>query len=359
LFSELVQQDAGENVFISPASVALALAMTCNGASGTTQEAMGKTLELPGLSREELNQANAALESALESPNPDVQLTLANSLWARQGIPFRPEFLRRNQDFYRAEVVELDFDDPGAPKTINDWVNRKTHGKISQMVERIGPTMVLYLINAIYFKGKWAKPFDQERTRERPFTRLDDTTRPCPMMEQQDRFPYYRGESFQAVRLPYGQGRLSMYLFLPDKGSRLEAFQKGLTAERWNQWMSRFREKEGRIVLPRFRLEYQADLKASLGALGLGVAFDRQRADFDDLSPVRPLFIGEVTHKTFVEVNEEGTEAAAATAVATAAEGVPIRERPFYMVMDRPFFCAIRDNATGMVWFMGSIVEPE
>jgi serpin B len=359
LFDKLAKQDAGKNIFVSPSSAAFALAMIYNGASGETQQAMAKALELKGMSLQEINQANAALRATLASSGPKVQLSIANSLWARRGVTFKPEFIKRNQDFYTAQVSALDFALPSAAATINDWVSQKTNGKITKIVENIPSDAILYLINAIYFKGNWAQPFDKVKTKEGPFTLLNGAKKKHPMMSQAGRYRYLRGNKFQAISLPYGAGKMSMYVFLPDKESNLNTFLAGLNAENWASWMPQFRSQDGNIVLPRFKLEYEVVLNSALQTLGMETAFDPQRANFGEMCSVSPsanVFIGEVKHKTFVEVNEEGTEAAAVTSGGMRATAyIP----PFSMVVDRPFFCAIRDDQTGTVLFMGVIVEPK
>jgi len=362
LFAELLKEEPGKNVFVSPSSVAFALSMTYNGATGETQEAMAKALELQGLTLDEVNRANAALKGILQNPDPQVELSIANSLWARKGIEFKPTFIEANKRSYGARVTTLDFAAPGAADTINGWVSKETKGKIKEIVpEQIDAAAIMFLINAVYFKGRWTDPFEKASTMDRPFTLLDGSEKAVPMMSQSGEYPYLETEGFQAISLPYGQERVSMYVFLPSKGSSLKKLCQGLTAETWDEWMSKFVTKEGSIKLPRFRTECDFSLNDSLKALGMEVAFDHDRADFGAMCPTPPnVYIDEVKHKTFVEVNEEGTEAAAVTSVEMGVTAAPpSEERPFEMVVDRPFLCAIRDNETGTVLFMGAIVEPE
>jgi serine protease inhibitor len=358
LFSEVLKQDRQKNVFVSPSSVAIALSMTYNGAGGTTQQAMAKALELKGLSLQEVNQANSDLKALLQQSDPKVELTIANSLWTKQGVNFKSAFLESNKTFYDAQVTTLDFSSPAAPKEINTWVNRNTRGKISEIVDSIDPQQVMFLVNAIYFKGKWTTEFDKQQTSDRPFFLTNGSQKQHPTMQQRGEYRYFETEQFQAVSLPYGKGRTSLYVFLPKKESNLTAFSKTLTAENWQTWMKKFGKREGLIQLPRFKMEYEIELKKALSALGMGEAFDRQRANFSNLGDV-PLSIDEVKHKTFVEVNEEGTEAAAVTSVGIRATSVQVDNQPFEMKVDRPFFCAIRDNKTGSILFMGSIVDPK
>jgi len=356
LLAQLAEQDAGKNLFVSPSSVAMALAMTYNGAKGTTKQAMAETLGLAGMSRQEVNEAHAALRESLEDPDPDVQLAVANSLWGRKDLAFQPDFIQRNTDCYGAEIASVDFLAPGTLDTINGWVKEKTHDKIDDLVKQpdLNVDTVLILINAIYFKGIWTVPFDEAGTEEGTFTLLDGTEQRRPMMSQSGHYNYYEDETVQAVSLPYGNGRISMYIFLPREQERFVEFQKALSAGDWKRWMVLFHDAEGEITLPRFKVEYEGELSQPLTGLGMGVAFGDQ-ADFSGMG-ADPLQISRVRHKTFVEVNEEGTEAAAATAVVMRA--MSLAPPPFKMVVDRPFFCAIRDNQTGAILFMGFIVEP-
>jgi serpin B len=357
LFLEILKQQPDQNIFISPASVAIALAMTYNGAKGETQQAMARTLELQEISLEEVNQANAALKATLTNADPKVQLSIANSLWARKGEPFNPEFLQKNQKFYGAQVTALDFSNPRASSIINDWVKQSTNGKIDKIVDgnEIRPNTILFLINAIYFKGLWTTAFNQTRTKELPFTLLNGTQKQHPIMFQEAEYSYYENELFQAVSLPYGQGRLSLYIFLPRKNASLKAFYQNLNPENWEEWMSQFEPEQLLIGLPRFRLDYGIELNNALKSLGMAIAFDEKRADFAGITP-RQAYISKVKHNTFFEVNEEGAEAAGAASVQLSTRS---SRQTFKMTVDRPFFCVIRDNQTNSILFMGSIVEPQ
>jgi serpin B len=357
LFSEIQKAEGSKkNIFISPSSLAIALAMTYNGASGYTQQAMAKTLEFQGMSLAEINSNYAALKSLLENPDANVQLNIANSLWVNQDVSLRRDFLKRNQDFYQAKVANLDFQDASALSTINNWVNDNTSGKINKIVDRIEPNSVLFLINAIYFKGQWTDKFDKNQTAEYPFYSASGQQKLHPMMSQTGKYKYYENEQFQAVSLPYGKdGKVSFYIFLPRQNSNLKTFYQNLNAENWKKWVEKFQSRDGFIRLPRFKTDYEVTLNDALKALGMQVAFNNQ-ANFSGIG--ENLAISEVKHKTFVEVNEEGTEAAAATSVGIVVTSFPQKPEPFRMIVNRPFFCAIRDNQTGSILFMGSILEP-
>ena len=359
LFNEIRKTEQDKNIFISPFSVSVALAMTLNGAAGETEQAMTNTLQLHGLDSESINTGYAGLRQTLLTSDPKVTLTIANSLWARQGFSFKPDFLQRNTQFFGAEISTLDFDNSSASKTINQWVDINTNGKIQKIVgDQIDPITVLFLINAIYFKGTWQKEFDPSKTREGPFHLANGDEKQVPMMRQQRWYPYYREENFQAISLAYGDGQMSMYIFLPDRESDLNIFLENLNAESWENWMSQFHEQDVSLVMPKFKLEYGKTLNDPLKALGMDVAFDPELADFSRMASLEfgNLYIEKVVHKTFVEVNEEGTEAAAATSVEVGVKSVP--PPPISFSVDRPFFFAIRDNETKTVLFMGIVVEP-
>ncbi|MEH1898228.1 MAG: serpin family protein [Nostoc sp.] len=359
LFSQVLKDDTGErNVFISPLSVASALAMTYNGASGSTQQAMAKTLELQGMNLPEINSSYAAvLKQLLENPDTKVQLSIANSLWANQDVSFAPDFLKRTQDFYQAKISNFNFKDAAASNIINNWVKENTKGKITKIVEKIEPNQVLFLINAIYFKGNWSNEFDKNKTAQHPFYITSNRRRQYPMMSQEGDYRYYESEEFQAVSLPYGKdGKTSFYIFLPKQNSNLKALYQNLNFETWEKWMTQFNKQKGFIRLPRFKTDYEVTLNDALKSLGMEEAFSN-KANFSGMG--KNFAISQVKHKTFVEVNEEGTEAAAATSVGIVATSLREEPEPFRMIVDRPFFCAIRDNQTGNILFMGSIIEPQ
>ena len=360
LYGILTEESRGENIFVSPLSISLALTMTYNGAAGKTAAEMEKVLGYEGMELEEINISNGRLMKELGGETEDVRLDIANSLWARDGFTFKLPFLERTSSHYEAEIRSLDFRSPSAKETINGWVSEKTQGMIEELLDQIPGDAILYLVNAIYFKGGWADEFDPKETRKENFHLPDGCTEAVPMMRRSDKFLYFDGDGFQAVSLPYGDGRVSMYLFLPDKDSSLEEFHKNLDIGRWEAWMGSYSKKRGSVTLPRFKAKYRKLLNKPLKDLGMVSAFDGVDADFSKMivSPHGNVLISRVIHEAIVEVNEEGTEAAAATAVEMKLTSVRVEEDPFVMVIDRPFFFAIRDNRTGSVLFMGSIADP-
>ena len=360
LYDQLLKQRKNNNnTFVSPASVMLCMAMAYNGADGTTRDAMARALELDAMSLDETNRAFADLKSALAPTDPKIQINIANSLWARNGFELNPAFVENNKRHYAAEVATIDFSDRHAADTINAWVNNNTQGKIQKIVDQINPDDVLFLINAIYFKGKWQVEFKKENTKPDVFNLSGGDQKQVSMMSQAGDFRYYKGKDFQSVALPYGSGRVSMYVFLPDEQTSLDQFEKNLTPENWELWMSSVRTTPGSLKLPRFKVEWESGLNEALAALGMAEAFDAGRANFSLIgkSPSR-MFISEVRQKSWCEVNEEGTVAAAVTSAGMTVTSVQKPREPFVMKVDRPFFFAIRDNLTGVVLFMGSITNP-
>ena len=359
LFNEIRKTEQDENIFISPFSISVALAMTLNGAAGETEQAMTQTLQLQGLDSESINADYAQLQQTLQASDPKVTLAIANSLWARQDILFKQDFLQRNTQFFGAEVSTLDFMDPSTLKTINQWVNTNTNGKITKILDEINSDAVLFLINAIYFKGSWQTEFDPSRTRDGNFYSATGGVKQIPMMTRTGDYPYYENheEKFQAISLPYGDKRISMYIFLPHRESDFNTFLENLNTENWENWMSQFHKQEVSLVIPKFKLEYEKTLNNPLQSLGMGIAFASGLADFSRMADLealgKNLYIGEVLHKTVVEVNEEGTEAAAVTSV-----GVRATSAPPAFIADHPFFFVIRDNQTKTVLFMGVLMEP-
>jgi serine protease inhibitor len=331
--------------------------MVYNGASGETASAMADAMRFNGITAGELNTAYQEWRNQMLQPASQIQIDIANSLWARSGTAFLAEFLNLNRNFYGAEVNDLDFSDPASLSRINSWVEQKTRGKIPRIIDRIDSDSVLFLINAIYFKGKWTHQFDSKQTKADTFTNVSGSTSQHPMMRQSGNFQYFEGNDLQSVILPYGDGSVAMHIFLPAKETSLVAFQKQLSAENWEAWMSQYEQAEGDVIMPRFRVEYETELNNALKAQGMGIAFDQNRADFSRmLQNMRGnAFISKVKHKAYVDVNEEGTEAAAATSSEIALTSMALPAKRFHLVVDHPFFFAIRDTRTGAILFLGAV----
>ena len=357
LFRALSEAERDTNLFISPLSVSMALGMTMNGASGETLAAMQETLERAGLSEEEINASYQSLIELLTNLDPKVTIQIANSIWIREGFAVEPPFVDASETYFDAAVREMDFASPATVQAINGWVDEQTRGKIDKIIETIDPDVVMFLINAIYFKGTWTYEFDEAETRDEPFTQHDGTDVQVPMMRQKADLPYFHTEAFQAVDLPYGDSLFSMTVLLPHEGYDVDDLAAEIDPERWDEWTGRFRTREVDLRLPRFKLEYEKRLNDVLKALGMEVAFDPDLADLTRINRNGGLFISYVWHKAVVEVNEEGTEAAAVTVVGigTTSAGGPPR-----MHVNRPFVFALRERHSGTVLFIGKVnaLEP-
>ncbi len=359
LYENVWREDAGKNVFLSPVSVSLALAMTYNGADAETKRAMAETLGVKDVTVAKVNRGYNGLLNVLAHADPSVQLSIANSLWGREGTPFKKDFLKRAEQFYEAKVTALDFDQPQAAETINEWVSERTKGKIKEMIDSdIDPETILFLINAIYFKGSWTEAFDEKETSDDLFYLSGGGRKTVPMMGQSGMFPYYKGADFAAVQLPYGNKRFSMTVVLPDESSSLDKLHKKLNGKNWRQWQTHLKLTQGQVQLPRFQVTYEKQLNDVLKALGMEVAFDKNRANFSRIADIPPnIFVKEVKHKAVIEVNEKGTEAVAATSVEMQTESAPVDA--FTMKVDRPFLFTIQENETGTVLFIGAVGDPQ
>ncbi len=356
LFKEIVEEEGDTNIFISPLSVSMALGMTYNGADGTTKQAMEKTLELSGLTVEEINLSYKNLIRLLTELDPKVRFGIANSIWYRDSTALpEQEFLDVCVEYFDALVRGLDFNDPFAADTINAWIDEKTDGKIQKIVNApISPLTMMFLINAIHFKGTWTYQFDPNDTQDDLFKRSSGTSVTCKMMEQRGFFKYYAGRGFHAVDLPYGDGSFSMTVFLPYWGGDVDDLVARLDPDSLDYWLGCFSSDSGDVYLPRFKLEYGLTMNRVLTALGMGIAFD-PAADFSKMYKNVDVWIDSVKHKTFVEVNEEGTEAAAVTVVEMTLGPQP---PGFWFRVDCPFIFMIRENESGTILFIGKIVNP-
>ena len=357
LFREIDAQDPDKNLFVSPLSVAMALGMTYNGADGETREAMARALELEDMTIQEVNEAYRDLIALLLDLDPRVEFALANSIWYRNTMSFEQGFLDINRDYFNAEVTGLDFADPEAASTINNWVNENTNGKIPEIVDDpIDPGLVMFLINAIYFKGDWTHQFDKGLTRDADFALPDGTTKQVETMfhESAAEVRTFSDDLVRVVDLPYGGDAFSMTVLVPRSGLDVEDVVSALDGDRWRTIVDGLNDDARIVGMPKFKLEYEIELKSVLSALGMEVAFGAG-ANFSKIRPENDLFISKVKHKTFVDVNEEGTEAAAVTSVEIGVTSVG----PGPFLVDRPFVFVIRERFSGSIIFVGKILDPE
>lgn len=361
LMNQVTRSQPGANVFLSPFSVASVLQMVNNGAAGETKKEIQQMLKTDGLAPGGLNEAFKDLNAQLTA-RPAVTLNLANGMWIKEGFHLRPAFVADNQKYFQAELAAVDFASPQAAQTINDWAARKTQDKIKAVVQYPFPPLTrLILANAIYFKGAWEDPFEARLTQPRDFHLADGQTKPAPMMAQTGNYWYQETPDFQAVKLPY-QGGLQMELYLPATNSTPQQLLARLAgAGGWQMWQgevqAQFRRREGAITVPKFKIEYARELNAALQALGMKQAFGGA-ADFSGIADEK-LAVSQVQQKSYVAVDERGTEAAAVTTVVMTSAAI-MRPPPdrFTMILNRPFFFVIADVPTGSILFTGVVNDP-
>lgn len=354
IFKELNTEDADKNIFISPLSISTALAMTYNGAGSTTKEAMAEALRYRGIELENLNTGYKNLLAYLTNVDPKVQLNISNSIWFRIGEEIKQDFLSVNKDNFNAYITEMDFQDSKAADTINGWISKATKGKIDKMIEPpISHDVIMYLINAIYFKGQWTKQFDKKLTFTGTFNTEDGQKKEVQMMHRKGKIEYGEVEKSKIVRLPYGNEKTAMYCILPETGIKINDFIQQLSVEKWIELKDSLSKVDDVVLqLPKFKMEYGIkNLNDSLTALGMGEAF----SDSADFSGIRDdICISRVLHKAVIEVNEEGSEAAGATVVEMKETAAV---EPVTFIGDRPFIFIIADDETGSILFMGKFME--
>jgi serpin B len=344
-----------DNVFISPLSVSMALNMTANGAQGATKDEILTALRAGDYSMDDVNEYSRSLRTALMEVDPSTEFAVANSIWYRQGFPVKAPFIDVNRTNYDAEVREIDFSSPAAVTQINGWCARNTKDKITEIIDGIDDDVVMYLINAVYFKGIWVSKFDKKETKKEDFHLPDGTVRKVDMMRQQASFNYTTDENAGYLELPYGNQAFSMIVILPHEGKTTDDVTAQLNSERWNGCMERLSSWDVNLRLPRFKAECKYSLeKDILPDMGMTTPFT-QLADFSGISD-RATLISSVIHKTYVDVDEEGTEAAAVTAVKMVFTSVS--PGPIVFTVDKPFLFAIRERSTGVILFMGRMEAP-
>jgi serpin B len=349
---DLSAEHPSENIFLSPYSIAVSLAMLANGANGTTRQAILKTIHSEGQSA-----ANRALIEQINKTTT-VQLATANGLFVDNSSEVNPGFTQTLHSAYGAEAENVDFRSPAAAQKINAWVAQHTNDRIQKILDQISPLTVIILADAMAFKGKWSIPFEAKLTEPHNF-KGSRGVRKVPMMSHSARYSYTNQNSLETIRLLYGNGTFAMYVVLPKDEAAMRSFLERLTAERFSTYISSLESRSGTIDLPRFSITYREMLNKTLAKLGMGVAFENS-ADFSGI-PLRPspLRISEIRHASFLKVDEEGTEAAAATTTGMALALARPATQPFHMVVDHPFFVAIRDERSGQILFMGVIEQPE
>ena len=362
------------NLFFSPHSISTALAMTYAGARGKTDTQMATVLHFPTVPSETVpvkkTFARPRFHSAFGKIVKDLnargkkggyELTIANALWGQKGYGFLEEFLQLVKAYYDGQLNEVDFvgATEAARKTINAWVERKTNDKIKDLISRgaLDEMTRLVLTNAIYFKGNWGRQFKEDRTKDAPFTLLSGDKVDVPMMNQKAEFGYMETEDFQALDLPYVDDELSMVILLPKESDGLPEFEQGLAIENLSAWLGELREREVIVSVPKFKMTSRFGLASVLKSMGMMDAFSPGIADFSGMNGKKNLFISAIIHQAYVDVNEEGTEAAAATAVTFKVTSIGPAQTPVFRA-DHPFLFLIRDNLSGSILFIGRVADP-
>ncbi len=357
IFRQSYLDSTKPNTVISPFSIKLAMSMATEGANGYTLEELQDILQVTVGSKD-------AFKTLLEdiNSNEDITINIANSVWSKQGYQFKQTYIDLLTNYYQAEARELDFDEPSSKDVINAWVDRKTEGKIKKIVDSIDKTHLMFLINAIYFNADWKEQFKEEFTQVRPFTLEDGTKVNIDTMHMSSELKYYESNDFQAVELPYGkESRFVMRVYLPREDKELRDFVSELRVDNLTAWDGKFDSKSVNLALPKFKIEYDMSLKETLQKLGIKDAFLPGIADFGEMVPIssKEIYIGDVKHKTYIDVSERGTEAAAVTSVEMAVTSMPLEEEKIYeMVVDRPFLFTIEDTQNDLYLFMGTILNP-
>lgn len=350
-------ETAKPNLIISPLSASLALGMTENGADGTTLEAMRRTLGFGDLSQAEVNAAYRGLIAQLRARDPKVEFTLANSVWYKQGFPVLPSFIDTVRQAFGAEIRALDFSDPASPAVISGWAEQQTNGRIKDLVKQIAPDEVMFLVNAVYFKAPWSAPFLKDMTRNAPFTRLDGSAVSVPTMSADDDYRVLLSGDVHAVELLYGDSAFSMVLLAPAPGQPLDRALARLEPQRWSALLDSMRVGRVMLFLPKFTFDYEKRLNDALTRMGMGIAFDQDRANFGRIADLTTLwgnlYISRVDQKAFITLDEYGTEAAAATSV-----GIGLTSLPPTIRFDRPFLFVMRERSSGAILFAGRVGDP-
>jgi serpin B len=361
LFKPIIADPKGtDNIMISPFSISSALSMTLNGATGETFEAMKRALRLQGRNLEQINSTYLKLMTEMVPVDELVVLEIANSVWVEQRLNVKQKFIRDLLDWYKAEARDIDVNDADAVNIVNDWIAEKTHDKITEMLDYLDPDLAMLLINAVYFNGKWRNQFDKADTKEEEFYVSPSISRTVPMMHQEENLKAAKDNDLTIVDIPYGRGNYSMLIVLPDVDITTADVAGSLAPSRWNNWMELLKNNTHKVELsmPRFKYGYKKLLNDDLIDLGMGIAFS-DLATFNNISN-QPLQISRVIHQSFIETNEEGTEAAAATIVEIrfTSAGPDTEPTVWKVRIDRPFLFFIHETSTGTILFMGKVSDP-
>lgn len=356
VFKKLNTNSSEENLVISPLSITTALTVVQNGAQGETKSAMKKTLNLTDFGDSQINNQYKKYITKFNQDGEEIETNLVNSLWYSNNFELNRDFLKRNQIYFNAKISHLNFSGSGAAQRINDWVEENTNGRIKNMVSRISPGAMLYVLNAIYFNGKWQIPFDKRLTEKMIFYG-GDKEHEVPFMQGSDKFHFYKDAECKVLSLPYSNGHYSMVIVLPNQSGHINDLISNFSLQSWKDINKQMKGQRVEVHLPKFTYSYGEELNNILKDMGMEVAFDDRKADFSGISLNDKMYISNVIHKAFIEVNEEGTEVAAATSIefksVAATDG---QTETFYA--NRPFVYFIYDKESHLIQFMGKVVNP-
>lgn len=358
LFKQIRKESNKENLMISPLSVSVAFAMAYNGADKETKTEMEIAMKLNGLTPEQINQSYKMLIAGLQSLDNDVVFELANAIYYTDGFSVKPDFLNVNKTVYNAEVKKLNFNSPAAVTEINKWVASKTHDKITKIIEKLNPLDRMVLLNAVYFNGIWAKKFDEKGTHNLPFTKVNGTTIEVPTMKKEEKLEYTTNSLFSAIKIPYGKGQYNMMVMLPAQTKNTQDVINSLSSANWKKWATEFEIKDPVVVtMPRFKFEFETSLNKVLTSMGMVKAFQPGIADFSKIA-TEDLYISSAVHKSYIDVNENGTEAAAVTSITFTTTSIGNEPPKTYFTVDKPFVFAITEKDTGAILFIGEVQLP-
>jgi len=351
LFNRLASEDSGGNIFISPISISLAMAMTYNGARNTSAQEISSVFRFNNYDLNNLNNAFKLLLSSMSGIDEMVELYTGNSIWINKDLEVNQDFKALTEKFYNASVSSADFKSSDTVNKINDWVSKATEGNIKNIASPSSLNeAVMYLVNAIYFKGQWSDKFRPENTQEEDFFLADKSSKKVQMMNNTGEFEYYPGENFQMLRMPYGRNKSAMYILLPNEGFDINSLSASLTAGLLDSYITQSASEEVMLKFPRFSIDYSVNLNNTLKNMGINAPFNKDSAEFGGIAP--EVFLSQIDHKAIIEVNEEGTVAAAATSFGMGATAA----RPIEFTVNRPFILFIRDDRTGNILFEGRIM---
>lgn len=358
IFQNIRKKTNEENIMISPLSISVAFAMAYNGADSETKAEMEKALKLNGLTTEQINNSYKMLINGLQSLDKDVVFEIANAIFYADGFSVKNDFLNTNKNIYDAEIEKLNFNSVLSVQHINNWVANKTHDKITSIIGQLSPDDRMVLLNAIYFNGIWTNKFDENGTQKLSFIKTDGTRTEVPMMKKEETLDYTSNSLFSAIKMPYGTGQYNMVVMLPENDINSQDLIDELSSENWKNWMNNFEQKNPVVItMPRFKYAFETKLNNVLKEMGMEKAFQPKIADFSKMSD-EDLYISSAIHKSFIDVNENGTEAAAVTSITMSTTSIGIEPPKTYFNVNRPFIFAITEKDTNAILFIGEVQNP-